>query len=62
MLLNPKTGHVSPQFHVVFDGKFSKVIFIREVIITPNFIDTGQPSSQIGVPENIDLKDKWFTP
>ena len=25
LVLNPKTGHVSPQFHVVFDDKFDTV-------------------------------------
>ena len=29
LVLNPETGHVSPQFHVVFDDEFSTVPFIR---------------------------------
>ena len=29
MVLNLATGHVSPQFHVVFDGEFYTVPFMR---------------------------------
>ena len=36
LVLNPATGHVSPQFHVVFDDEFSTVPFMREVTIPPN--------------------------
>ena len=30
LVLNPETSHVSHQFHVVFDDKFSTVTFMRE--------------------------------
>ena len=29
LALNPRTGHVSPQFHVVFDDAFSTVPHLR---------------------------------
>ena len=29
LVLNPETGHVSPQFHVVFDDELSTVPFMR---------------------------------
>ena len=35
MVRNPTTGHVSPQFNVVFDDDFSTVPLTREVTITP---------------------------
>ena len=60
MVLNTETGHVSPQFHVVFYDDFSKVSFMREVTITPNCTDLVQRRSQSGTPENIDIKDDWF--
>ena len=37
LLLNPATGHFSPQFHVVFDDTFSIVPFIREGKIPQNW-------------------------
>ena len=36
LVLNPETGHVSPQFHVVFDDKFSTAPFIKEGTIIKN--------------------------
>ena len=62
MVLKPATGHVSPQFHVVFDDKFSTVPFIREVIITPNWTDLVERSSQSSALDNIDLMDTWLAP
>ena len=62
LVLNPETGHVSTQFHVVFDDEISTVLFMREITISPNWKDLVQCSSQSGAPDNIDLKDSWFTP
>ena len=62
LVLNPETGHVSPQLHVVFDDGFSTGPLIREGTIPPNWTDLVQHSSKSGAPENIELKDTWFTP
>ena len=62
LVINSETGHVSPQFHVVFDGEFSTVPFMGEGKIPPNCTDLVQCSSQSGAPENIDLKDNFFAP
>ena len=61
LVLKPETGHVSPQFNVVFDGEFSTVIFMREGTIPQNWIDIVQCSSQSGVTEKTNPKDTWFT-
>ena len=34
----------------------------REGTIPPNWTDLVQNSSQIGAPQNIDLKETWFAP
>ena len=60
MVLNPATGHVSPQFHVVFDDEVSTVPFMREGTITPNWEYLVQCRSQSGAPDNIDLKETWL--
>ena len=62
LVLNPATGHVSPQFHVLFDEEFSTVSFIREGKIPLNWTNCVQLRSQISSSKNIDLKDTWFTP
>ena len=61
LVLNPATGHVSPQFNVVFDYEFSKVPLMRDGKIPPNWTDLVQHISQSGSENNIDLKDTWFT-
>ena len=47
---------------MVFDDKISKVTFIREGIIPPNWKDLVQRISKSGALKNIDLKDTWFNP
>jgi hypothetical protein len=36
LILNPRTGHVSPQFHVVFDDEFTTVQYLRTTTVTPH--------------------------
>ena len=62
LVINPETGHVSPQFHVVFDDEFYTVPFIREGVITPNWTDLVQRRLHSGAPDYIGLKNTWFTP
>ena len=61
MVLNPENFPVSPQFHVVFDYKFSIVSLMRESTIPPNWTDIAHCGSLSGAPDNIDLKYTWFT-
>lgn len=37
LVLNPTTGHISPQFHVIFDDDFTTVPFLRKGEIPPNW-------------------------
>ncbi|KAL7447818.1 hypothetical protein ACHAXS_000095, partial [Conticribra weissflogii] len=37
LVLNPKTGLVSPQFHVVFDDEFTTVPHLRKGTVPPNW-------------------------
>ena len=36
LVINPKTGLVSPQFHIVFDDDFTKVPHLRKGTVPPN--------------------------
>jgi hypothetical protein len=38
LVYNPSTGHVSPQFHVVFDGDFTTVPYMEAGTISPNWV------------------------
>ena len=35
LVLNPKTGLVSPQYHMVYDDQFRKVYHMRDLIVPP---------------------------
>ena len=37
LALNPKTGLVSPQYHVLFDDDFTTVPHLRKVTVPPNW-------------------------
>ena len=63
MVLNPETGHVSPQLHVVFDDEFyhSSVLEGRHNTSELERSCTTQLTKWC-TGEYIDLKDTWFTP
>ena len=44
LVLNPKTGLVSPQFHVIFDDDFSTVPHLRAGTVPENWSDLVQNS------------------
>ena len=62
MIINPETGHVSPQFHMVLDDEFTTVPFVKEGTIPPNWTYIVQHISKSGAPYNIDLNDTWINP
>jgi hypothetical protein len=37
MVLNPRTGHISPQFHVVHDDDFTTVPYLRTATVPPHW-------------------------
>jgi hypothetical protein len=39
LILNPRTGHVSPQFHVVFDDDFTMVQYLWTTTVPPYWAD-----------------------
>ena len=62
LVLNQATVNVSTQFYVLFDDEFSTVPFIRKGTIYPDWTDLVHHISQSGAPENMHIKDNWFTP
>jgi hypothetical protein len=44
---NPSTGHVSPQYHVVFDNDFRTVPYIEARTIPPHWSDLLHSSSEL---------------
>eukprot|EP00804_Cyclotella_cryptica_P006358 CCRYP_010171-RA/>CCRYP_010171-RA protein AED:0.34 eAED:0.25 QI:0/0/0/1/0/0/2/0/539 len=60
LVMNPKTGLVSPQFHVAFDDTFSRVPHIRAGTIPPNWEQLVRNLSELVTDENYDLSRTWF--
>ena len=60
LVMNPKTGLVSPQFHVVFDDTFSTVPHIRAGTTPPNWEQLVRNSSELSTDQDYDLTRTWF--
>ena len=55
LILNPRTGHVSPQFHVVYDDDFTTVPYLRSA----KFLCIGLNWSKLLPILKFILSDKW---
>jgi hypothetical protein len=62
LVLNPRTGHVSPQFHVVFDDLFTTVSFMKKSEVPPNWAKLVDKSSEQVTDKNYDLAKMWLFP
>ncbi|MEY3108605.1 MAG: hypothetical protein RL730_956, partial [Actinomycetota bacterium] len=60
LVLNPKTGLVSPQFHVVFDDNFSTVPHMRQGTIPSNWEQLVRNSTEMASDRDYDLTRTWF--
>jgi hypothetical protein len=61
LIFNPRTGHVSPQFHVIFDDDFTKVPYLRTATIPPYRADLVHASSKVHVYTKRQV-DTWQSP
>ena len=58
--LNPSSGYVSPQFHIVFDNAFSLTPSLRSNTMLNNWTDLVPKLSESVYNENIDSSKMWF--
>jgi hypothetical protein len=47
LVLNPRTGHISPQFHVVFDDDFTTVPYLRKMEVPPHWAELVRSSAEV---------------
>ncbi len=47
LILNPRTEHISPQFHVVFDDDFTTVEYLRKMTVPPHWAEYVCSSAEI---------------
>jgi len=61
LVLNPRTGHVSPQFHVVFDDHFTTVPFMEKNEVPPHWSKLIENLRE-KVEEHYELAKTWLFP
>ncbi len=49
LILNPCTGHVSPQFHVVYDDYFATVPYLQTTTVPPHWVELVRASLTIAL-------------
>ena len=59
-MLNTRTLHVSPQFHVTFDDKFMTVPFLRSGDVPPDWFDLVLNSTESATDEAFDSSNTWM--
>ncbi len=59
LVLNPKTGHISPQYHVTFDDDFTTVPYLRSGNTPSNWETLVQTASEKVTSESYDLAQTW---
>ena len=60
LILNPSTGHVSPQYNLAFDDDFTTVKRVRSGTVPQNWQDIFSKSSESSTSEDCNLSQKWF--
>ncbi len=62
LVLNPRTGHVSPQFHVVFDDHFTTVPFMEKNEVPPHWAKLIENLREKVTEEHYELAKTWLFP
>jgi hypothetical protein len=60
LVYNPSTGHVSPQYHVVFDDDFTMVPYMEAGTIPPHWSDLVHSSSELASKHALNLAQAWL--
>ena len=59
LVLNPISGLVSHQYHIVYDDMFSTVTHMRGLSVPPNWEQLVKNSSELVTTERVDLTKTW---
>jgi hypothetical protein len=60
LVYNPSTGHISPQYHVVFDDDFTTVPYMEAGMIPPHWSGLLQFSSELASKQAFNLAQAWL--
>jgi hypothetical protein len=58
--LNPKTGLISPQYHVVFDDNFTTIPNLRVGSKPSNWEELVRSSTEVATERDYDITRTWF--
>ena len=61
LVLNLSTGHVSPQYHIVFDDKFETVEALRKGVVPSRWEYIAKIGYESATDEDINLTKLWKT-
>jgi len=59
LILNIMTGHVSPQYHLVFDDDFATVESMKQGVVPMNWDTLVQTQQELAMPEQYILSPEW---
>jgi hypothetical protein len=59
LVFNPSTGHVSPQYHVVFDDNLTTVQYMNDKLVPPNWANLVENSSELATKQSFVLAKNW---
>ena len=62
LVLNLKTGLVSPQFHLVFDDEFTTVPYLKGSTEPPNWLDLVKHATEKSTDDQEKLSYEWLHP
>jgi len=60
LVLNPSTGHVLPQYHVIFDDAFTLIPALRMKTVPANWADLVEKTSESVSASEVDSSKIWF--
>ena len=60
LVLNPCTGHVSPQYYVVFDDDFTTVPYLNSLDVPDHWAALVKSGSESATDKGYSLADTWF--
>ena len=60
LFLNLQTGHVSPQYHVVFDDEFTNVPYVQSTEAPPNWADLVANHTENATDEAFTIYSLWY--
>jgi hypothetical protein len=60
LIINPRTGHVLPQYHIVFEDTFSTIPYMDAGTVPPHWEDLLNHSSKKATDEEFSPAEDWM--